>query len=146
MILLFAALVYIFHYLWENHTQIVYHEPMPPRYEAWESVEQNPLYLFIFVISLVFSEFSAICLIFDLIFCRFKTIVKGDQHLTIYRGLFHHRVYVDGVEKGFHCFPMYTNVIEVWMANRVRVTVTLSRNFWYMAHISFSDHTASVEI
>jgi hypothetical protein len=55
-------------------------------------------------------------------------------------------VYVDGQEKGRIGPFSHTHVVETWLPNRIRVTVSFSRVFSYIAHVSFSDDTASREV
>ena len=55
-------------------------------------------------------------------------------------------VYVDGQEKGRIGPFSHSHVVETWLPNRIRVTVSFSRVFSYIAHVSFSDDTASREV
>ncbi len=42
-------------------------------------------------------------------------------------------------------FTMQT-VVHVWLDNKVRATISFTRHIWYMAHISYSDFSTSVEV
>lgn len=78
--------------------------------------------------------------------CRFKSIYKGQQYLTAYRGLLFIIVYVDGVEKARSIALHECMLLEVWLAERVKATVHFTNSALNLAHISFSDHTATIEI
>lgn len=146
--LLAAALAVGFLHLWEHSAEIVYHEPLPyqPSSDGWESVEHNSLYSFFYVVCLVIFAFSIFYLIYDFISCRFRSVVKGDQYLTVYRGNLFMIVYVDGTEKGRSILLRRYMLVEVWLANRVRATVHFTASPCNLAHISFSDHTATIEV
>ena len=85
-------------------------------------------------------------LIGDFLACRYKTVYKGEQYLTVYRGLLFIVVYVDGVEKGRSIPMRECMIVEVWLANRVRATVHFTTSILNIAHISFSDDTATMEV
>ncbi len=143
-----AALAIGFLHLWEQSAKIVYHEPLPYQTgsDGWESVEYNAAYPFFFVICVVISALSVFYLIYDLISCRFRTVIKGDQYLTVYRGNLFIIVYVDGAEKGRSILLRRYMLVEVWLANRTRATVHFTASPSNLAHISFSDHTATIEV
>ena len=85
-------------------------------------------------------------LLSDFLFCRFQTVTKDGQDVTVYRGMLYNIVYVEGGEQGRIGPFMFSNVVEVWLPDKTRVTVSFSRTWLYMAHVSFSDDTASMEI
>ena len=113
---------------------------------SWTEVKYEDSYIPFIIISLIGGVISIIFLIVDLIMCGHKTIRKDQHCITLYRGISHNAVYVDGQEKGRMGPFSHSNVVEVWLPNRVRVTVSFSRSIWYMAHVSFSDDTASREV
>ena len=97
-------------------------------------------------IGLTGSVFFGMMLLIDFIKCGFKTLRKGQQYITIYRGMFCNVVYVNGKEKGHTGFFGNTDVVEAWLDNQVKVTVCFSHTIWYMAHVSFSNESAFREV
>ena len=119
----------------------------PAPIPSWTSERYtNTGYIFPLVIGLVGCILCASMLLTDFMMCGFQTIRKDMQLITIYRSMLHNVVYVDGKEMGRIGPFMHTNVVEVWLQNRVKVTVCFSRSISYMAHVSFSDDTASREV
>lgn len=143
--LIFLALFILFASLRESTKEVVVHEAgfiIP----SWTEINYNNGYLFPIAVGIMGAVFSGIFLIMDFAMCGFRTIRKDGHDITIYRGMNRSIVYVDGQEKGrIGPFDM-SHVVEVWLPNRVRVTVSFSRAIWYMAHVSFSDDTASREV
>ena len=113
---------------------------------SWTEVRYNNAYMIPIVLGLLGTMFAGICLIADFSFCGYRTLHKDGHDITICRALTHNAVYVDGQEKERMGPFAHSNVVEVWLPNRVRVTVSFSRTVWYMAHVSFSDDTASREV
>ena len=112
----------------------------------WTEVNYNDGYIVPIVLMLIGTVFTGIFLIVDFSMCGYRTIHKDLHCITLYRGIGRNIVYVDGQEKGRLDPFSASNVVEVWLPNRVRVTVSFSRAIWYMAHVSFSDDTASREV
>ncbi len=118
----------------------------PPPIPSWEHVEYNYGYIAPIALGLLGIVYCGIMLLTDFVMCGHKTIRKDLHYITLYRGIGHNIVYVDGQEKGRIGPFSHTNVAEVWLPNRIRVTVSFSRTISYMAHVSFSDDTASREV
>jgi hypothetical protein len=113
---------------------------------SWTEVTYEYSYIPLIVISLIGTALTTITLILNLLLCGHKTIRKDQHCITIFRGMTSSIVYVDGQEKGRMGPFSHSNVVEVWLSNGVRVTISFSRAIWYMAHVSFSDDTASREV
>ena len=144
--LTFLALFSLCLILRETTKEVIVHEYGYSIIPSWTEVNYNNAYIFPIVLGLMGTILSGIFLTVDFSMCGYRTIHKAGHDITIYRGMNHNAVYVDGQEKGrIGPFDM-SHVIEVWLPNRVRVTVSFSRALWYMAHVSFSDDTASREV
>ena len=143
--LVFLALFILFFFLREASRTVIVHGTGFSMI-SWTEVKYEDSYIPFIIISLIGGVISIIFLIVDLIMCGHKTIRKDQHCITLYRGISHNAVYVDGQEKGRMGPFSHSNVVEVWLPNRVRVTVSFSRSIWYMAHVSFSDDTASREV
>lgn len=106
----------------------------------------NSMYLPLIIGGMVGGTASAVAVLSDFLFCRFKTVYKDDQYLTVYRGIIFLIVYVDGVEKGRSIRMRESMLVEVWLKGPVRATVHFTGSPANLAHISFSDHTATIEV
>ena len=138
-----GILIFItFYALYEASAQVVQVFPWPVPYER---VEYDQRYMPFAAISFGIGLTSAFLLLFDFAYCRFRSVAKGDQIITVNRRAFSVRVYVDGKEVARRATNI-TAVADVWLNNRVRATVCISRSVWYLAHISYSDLSTSVEI
>ena len=109
-------------------------------------IRYNNAYLIPIILGMLGALLAGIHLVTDFCFCGHRTIHKDGHDITICRALTHNAVYIDGQEKGRMGPFTHSNVVEVWLPNRVRVTVSFSQTIWYMAHVSFSDDTASREV
>ena len=143
--LVFLALFILFFFLREASRTVIVHGTGFSMI-SWTEVKYEDSYIPFIIISLIGGVISSIFLIVDLIMCGHKTIRKDQHCITLYRGISHNAVYVDGQEKGRMGPFSHSNVVEVWLPNRVRVTVSFSKLVWYIAHVSFSDDTASREV
>lgn len=123
---------------------IVYGGPAP--IPTWERMDYNEAYIIPIVAGMIGAIYCGIMLLVDFMMCGHRTVRKDLHCITLYRGIMHNIVYVDGQEKGRMEPFSHTNVVEVWLPNRIRVTVSFSRSMLYMAHVSFSDDTASREV
>lgn len=105
-----------------------------------------PLYFVLIIVGTVLGTLACILAISHCTYCRYKTAYNGKQHITAYRGLFYNIVYVDGAEKG-RALPLRAcNFVEVWIQDRVKVTVHFTYSIFNLAHLHFSDDTASIEL
>lgn len=144
--LTFLALLILCLILRETTKEVIVHEYGYSIIPSWTEVNYNNAYIFPIVLGLMGATLSGIFLTVDFFMCGYRTIHKDGHDITVCRGMTHNTVYVDGQEKGrLGPFDM-SHVVEVWLPNRVRVTVSFSRVIWYLAHISFSDDTASREV
>ena len=143
--LVFLALFLLFFFLRETSRTVTVHGTGYSML-SWTEVQYDDSYIPFIVISLIGGVVATIVLIVDLMMCGYKTIRKDQHCITLYLGIAHNTVYVDGQEKGRIGLFSHSNVVEVWLPNRVRVTVSFSRAMWYIAHVSFSDDTASREV
>ena len=143
--LVFSALFILFFFLREASRTVVVHGTGFSMV-SWTEVQYEASYIPFIVISLSGGIISFIFLIVDLMMCGHKTVRKDLHCITLYRGIGSSIVYVDGQEQGRIGPFSHSHVVEVWLPNRVRVTVSFSRAIWYMAHVSFSDDTASREV
>ena len=146
LILTFLALFILCLILRETTKEVITHHYGISFIPARTEVRYNEAYLIPIVLGLLGATLAGSILIADFALCGYRTVHKDDHDITICRGMTHNIVYVDGQEKG-RVGPMdMSHVIEVWLPNRVRVTVSFSQVIWYMAHVSFSDDTASREV
>ena len=143
--LVFLALFLLFFFLREASKTVTVHDAGYSTL-SWTKIQYDNSYIPFIVISFFGCLISTIALIVDLMMCGYKTICKDQHCITLYRGMARHIVYVDGQEKGRVGPFSLSNVVEVWLPNRVQVTVSVSRTIWYIAHVSFSDNTASIEV
>lgn len=143
--LLFFTACIVSWILLETTKEVIVHGG-PSAVHTWERERYNLDLILPLIIGLVGTIYCAISLLVDFLACRFQTIRKDMQYITIYRGMLHSIVYVDGREMGRIEPFMPSNVVEVRLANQVKVTISFSRTIWYMAHVSFSDDTASREV
>lgn len=143
--LVFLALFILFFCLREASRMVVVHGS-GFSLVSWTEVTYEDSYISLIVISLIDTALATITLILNLLLCGHKTIRKDQHCITIFRGMTSSIVYVDGQEKGRMGPFSHSNVVEVWLSNGVRVTISFSRAIWYMAHVSFSDDTASREV
>ena len=118
----------------------------PAPIPTWEHVDYNEAYIPLIVLSMAAAVCCGVVLLVDFVMCGHRTIRKDLHCITLYRGLGCNIVYVDGQEKGRIGPFSHTHVVETWLPNRIRVTVSFSRVFSYIAHVSFSDDTASREV
>ena len=143
--LTFLALFILSLVLRESTKEIIVHE-YGSLIPSWTEVNYNSAYLFPILLGLIGGILSGVFLLMDFLMCGYRTIRKDLHCITLYRALTCNIVYVDGKEEGRMGPFTHSNVVEVWLPNRVRVTVSFSRTAWYMAHVSFSDDTASREV
>ena len=144
--LTFLAMLILCVILWETTKEVIVHNAGYSLLPLWTEVKHNNAYIFPIILMLLGTIVSGIILVVDLLMGGYRTIHKDQHYITLYRGLRYNMVYVDGEEKGRKPHFRTSNVIEVWLPNKVRVTVSFSRATWYMAHVSFSDDTASREV
>lgn len=101
-----------------------------------------------FVVEYLFIIITAATLlifVFDLL-SKFKTIKCGEHYITVHRGLFQRIVYVDTKFISSIIFYSPLPVIETKLSSGVKVTVTFSKDFTKLAHVSFSDDTKSIDL
>lgn len=114
--------------------------------EYYTRTVYNKQYLPYIFVGFIGGTLTATIVLSDFLLCRYKTVYKGQQYLTVYRGLLFISVYVDGVEKGRSIPMRHYMLVEVWLAERVKATVHFTSSPFNLAHISFSDHTATIEV
>lgn len=108
----------------------------------WWTISKNDVLAYILSLSLSLAIVSAYLLLLDFLYCRYRTIEKASHNITVYRGMLTAVVYIDGLETGCIGPLSYINVVENWVSADLSATICFSRVFWYIAHISFSDHTS----
>lgn len=113
---------------------------------AWEEINYNNAYLLPALVCILGAVWIGCFLLADLLCCRYRTVQKDLHHITIYRGMLHSLVYVNGTKKGQLEPFSGSQVVEVWLPNRIRITVSFNRTLFHLAHISFSDNTTSIEV
>ncbi len=143
MTLVFVAGIFLCHHLLEDTKQTV-SQPIGDSGYMREKVVYQESYKIALMISSVLACASILLLIRDLFRCRFRSFQKGDQWITVYRGSLYCIVYVDCAEKARTIPLPQANYVDVWLRDRVRATVHFVTRSLEIAHISFSDHTATV--
>jgi len=145
LVLGFFMLFIVFYTIRESSKEVIIHEGylfIP----SWEEVNYNNIYAPFIVLGLLGAMGSGCFLLSDCLFCRHKTVEKDSHFITIHRTMLHNIVYINGKEVD-RLGPFFiSHVVETKLSNHVKVTVSFSRSVWYLAHISFSDDTPSVEI
>lgn len=113
---------------------------------SWEEVNYDPIYLPFILLGVLGAMGSGCFLLSDCLFCKFAAVEKDSHYITLHRTLLHNVVYIDGKEVD-RLGPFFiSHVVETKLPGNVKVTVSFSRTVWFLAHISFSDDTPSVEI
>ena len=78
--------------------------------------------------------------------CRVRSFQTNGQVVTVHRGIIYNNVYIDGTLRG-RVFPMaHYNLVEVWLTNRVRASIYFTRSLLNLAHITFSDDSATITL
>ena len=113
---------------------------------TYTSYQYTKSYLPLIIISMIGGACATFLALFDLLFCRFRTFCRGDQYVSLCRGLFINIVYVNGAERGRCLATRHHNMVEVWLNGRVRASVYFTRSPINVAYISFSDDTATMEV
>lgn len=142
---LFLALFIVCYCLREASKEVIVHEGylfIP----SWEEVKYNNQYIPWIVIGIYGTVMAGIWLLCDIVSCKFRTVEKDQHYITLYRGMVHSVVYIDAEEKGRLGAFSRAKVVEAKLPNNVKITVSFSRNIFYIAHISFSDDTRSIEL
>lgn len=102
--------------------------------------------VFLLNFGFVCAVFSFSVLLVDFLSSRFKTVYHGPHFITIYRGPLVKSIFVDGVETDRLGLFSFTNVMATWLPDKVRMTVAFSTSILWLAHVSFSDQSTSLEI
>lgn len=113
---------------------------------SWTEIKYNESYAILMVLSILCSVFPGSCLLVDFLLGSYRTIQKDLYHITVYRGMLHNILYVDGQEMARIEPFSHTHIAEAHLPDGVRVTVSFGRGVWLLAHISYSDNTPSVEV
>ena len=135
----------LFYTLWENSKTVTVHGSGFSML-SWTEVRYEDSYIPFIVIGCIGVVLAIVTLLVDLSLCRHKTIRKEQHCITLYRGMLRSIVFIDGEEKGRTALFTRNPVVEVRLPNQVRSTVSFSRSIRYIAHVSFSDDTASREV
>ena len=88
---------------------------------------------------------SVIAIVFflvDMLCVRYACTMSNGNYITVYRG-YNSVVYVNGEEADRLRIFSFNNVIEAFLDNGVRITVSFSRRNTVIAHISYSDGSPS---
>jgi hypothetical protein len=85
-------------------------------------------------------------IIFDCVYCRIRSFQKYGQWVTLERRPMSCLVYLDGKEcVRIGPFDIHA-VATVWFHNKVTATISFTKAIWFLAYITFSDHSTSIEI
>lgn len=143
--LFFFVLFIVFYSLREATKEVIIHEGYL-FFPSWEETNYNNVYVPFIVLGALGGVGSGCFLLSDLIFCRYETVEKDLHCITIHRAMLYSIVYIDGKEVDRLGPVFVSHVVETRLPNNIRVTISFSRAVWYLAHISFSDDTPSIEI
>ena len=129
-------------------TKVVIH---PEQHEGWISdftqiIQYNENYAILMVLSILASIVPGSCLLVDFLQGSYRTIQKDLYHITVYRGMLHNILYVDGQEMARTKPFSHSHTVEAHLPNGVRITVSFGRTIFLLAHISYSDNTPSIEV
>ncbi len=113
---------------------------------TYRQVTYNNNYIIGVVIGLMFGMLALVLFLTDLIMCRFASTEANGHYITVYRGLIYSILYINGEEVGRLGGFIWNNVIEATLPDGVKVTTSIQRAFFCLAHISYSDHNQSVDI
>ncbi len=81
-----------------------------------------------------------ILLIADFVFSRFTTVEVNSDYITLYRGVLHTNLYVNGEYKDGMAIGYY---LEATLSDRTKVNVALSK---WSAHLTFTNGYPPVDI
>ena len=113
---------------------------------SWTEIKYNESYAILMVLSILCSVFPGSFLLVDFLLCGYRTVQKDLHHITVYRGILHNILYVDGQEMARTEPFSHSHTVEAHLPNGVRVTVSFGRTIFSLAHISYSDNTPSIEV
>jgi len=113
---------------------------------SYEIVTYNDYYIIGVLIGFLTATVMGCFLFSDFMFCRFQTTGANTHYITVYRGMNKCSVYVNGEEKGNIGIFSYTNVVDTTLPNGTKISVAFNRSVFFIAHISFSDHTPSIDL
>ena len=142
----FLLLTATFGILRDATKEVIYHEGYAGLISGWEEIIYNETYTILIVLSILGSVFPGSFLLVEFLLGSYRTIQKDLYHITVYRGMLHNILYVDGQEMARTEPSSHSHTLEAHLPNGVRVTVSFGRGVWLLAHISYSDNTPSVEV
>lgn len=137
----FLALFILFMILREVNKEVIVHDGygfLP----SWEEVRYDPTYIPLCVFSFMGSFLAGLFLLCDLLFCKHITFEHAPHFITVYCGMLHNTVYVDGKEADKLGPATYRNVVEVKLPSGVKAIVSFGR---YHGRISYSDDAPSID-
>jgi len=143
VLLIFSVIAIVFSSLREASKEITV---IDSGFFSYESISYNENYSVGIIFGALAAAIALSILISDLLLLRCVSHDTGIYHITLYRGFSRNTVYVDGEEKGEHGFFSYSPVVEAKLDNGTKITVSFLHGVFFVAHISFSDNTPSVEI
>jgi len=83
---------------------------------------------------------AGIILIADFVFSRFVTVSVGGDYVTLYRGLLHTNLYVNGEKRESIVYGYY---LEATLSDQTTMTVSLGK---WSAHATFSGHYPPIDL
>lgn len=108
-----------------------------------ETVTYNENYVIGILIGFLSSVIPGSVLLTDLLYCGFQTTEANTDYITVYRGLLNSRVYINGKESGIGSF---LHVIDTSLTDGTKISVTVFKSLYQLAHISFSDHNPPIDL
>lgn len=107
----------------------------------YQSITYNTNFVWGIMVGVLSFIPSIIALICDVIFIKYTTIEVNGYYVTVYRGMVHNNLYVDGVYRdGVFLVGHY---LETSLPDGTKVFVSLEK---WSAHFSFSNGQPSIEV
>ncbi len=103
-------------------------------------VTYNNDYLWGILIGSLGTILLGIWLIADFVFSRFTTVEVNGDYITLYRGVLHSNLYVNGEYKDGMVMGYY---LEATLSDRTKVNVALSK---WSAHLTFTNGYPPIDI
>ncbi len=103
----------------------------------------DSLDIVLLVLPAVFTLTFGISFFIGSLFCRFESVQSGKDVITVYRGMLHNILYINGVEKDRTAPFNYHYYLEGRLSDGSTATVAFAR--WYAFRLTFSNGQPPVE-
>lgn len=112
-----------------------------------ETIVYNDYYIIGILIGFFGSIIAGSFLLSDCLYSRYATTKANGYYITVYKGMLYNILYIDGEEVRRITYTRYSSgVIETKLPDGVKVCVSFNRLMFTIAHISYSDNNASIDL